>query len=221
MILLLNAFDKIQKILAEEFTQTIPTKDIILSLVVAILAAIIINYIYKKTFTGVSYTKSFALSIILLTMVTSLVIRTINSNLSLSLGMVGALSIVRFRTAVKDPIDTIFMFWAITAGIMSGAGLYIVTLIATIIIGLFYFLCCTYQSKTKTKQLLVIKASVVESEKIIELMKNKPKCSLKTESYKNNVAELTYELANRDLASDVLIMKDEEGIISINLLEIQ
>ena len=105
---------------------------------IILIAALIINLIYKKTYTGVSYIKAFALSIILLTMVTSLVIRTINSNLSLSLGMVGALSIVRFRTAVKDPIDTIFMFWAITAGIMSGAGLYIVTLIATIIIGLFH-----------------------------------------------------------------------------------
>ncbi len=220
-MIILNAFDKIQKILAEEFTQTIPTKDIILSLVVAILSALIINYIYKKTYTGVSYTKSFALSIILLTMVTSLVIRTINSNLSLSLGMVGALSIVRFRTAVKDPIDTIFMFWAITAGIMSGAGLYVVTLIATIIIGLFYFLSFIYQAKQKTKQLLVIKSTVVASEKILELMKNKKKCSLKTESYKNNVAELTYELANREIAEEILKMKNDEGIISINLLEIQ
>ena len=219
-ILILNAFDKIQKILVEEFTQTIPTKDIILSLTVAIIAALIINFIYKKTYTGVSYTKTFALSIILLTLVTSLVIRTINSNLSLSLGMVGALSIVRFRTAVKDPIDTIFMFWAITAGIMSGAGLYIVTLIATIIIGLFYFLCFTVQLKSKNKVLLVVKSTVVQSEKVMEKLKNVKRCILKTESYKNNIAELTYEIANRDLAEEVIKMKSEEGIISINLLEI-
>ena len=219
-ILILNAFDKIQKILVEEFTQTIPTKDIVLSLTVAIIAALIINLIYKKTYTGVSYTKAFALSIILLTMVTSLVIRTINSNLSLSLGMVGALSIVRFRTAVKDPIDTIFMFWAITAGIMSGAGLYIVTLIATIIIGLFYFLCYSIQVKSKNKQLLVVKSSVVEAEKIMNIMKDKKKCILKTESYKNNIAELTFEIANRTIAEEVLDMKKEDGIIAINLIEI-
>ena len=219
-IFVLSAFDKIQKILVEEFTQTIPTKDIVLSLTVAILAAIIINLIYKKTYTGVSYTKTFALSIILLTMVTSLVIRTINSNLSLSLGMVGALSIVRFRTAVKDPIDTIFMFWAITAGIMSGAGLYIVTLIATIIIGLFYFLCYSIQLKSKNKQLLVVKASLVEGEKIMNMMKDRKKCILKTESYKNNVAELTFEIANRTIAEDVLEMKKEDGIMAINLIDI-
>ena len=219
-ILILNTFNKIQKIVVEEFTQTIPTKDIALSLIIAILAAVIINFIYKKTYTGVSYTKSFALSIVLLTMVTSLVIRTINSNLSLSLGMVGALSIVRFRTAVKDPIDTIFMFWAITAGIMSGAGLYIATLIATIIIGLFYFLCYSIQIKSKNKQLLIIKAIASKSDKIIDLMNDKKRCELKTESYKNNVAELTYEIANRNLAEDILKMKNEEGIIAINLIEI-
>ena len=219
-ILILNAFDKIQKILVEEFTQTIPTKDIVLSLLIAIISALIINFIYKKTYTGVSYTKSFALSIVLLTMVTSLVIRTINSNLSLSLGMVGALSIVRFRTAVKDPIDTIFMFWAITAGIMSGAGLYIVTLIATIIIGLFYFICFSIQIRNKNKQLLVVKSNIITSEKVMELMKNKKRCDLKTESYKNNIAELTYEIANRSIAEDVLKMKNDDGIIAINIIEI-
>jgi len=219
-ILLLNAFDKIQKILVEEFTQTIPTKDIILSLTIAIIAAIIINFIYKKTYMGVSYTKSFALSIVLLTMVTSLVIRTINSNLSLSLGMVGALSIVRFRTAVKDPIDTIFMFWSITAGIMAGAGLYIVTLIATLIIGLLYLLSYSIQIKSKNKVLLVIKATTSHSDKIVDIMKTKKKCILKTESYKNSLAELTYEVANRNLVEDILAMKKDDGIISINLIEI-
>ena len=214
-----NTIEKIQKIFLEDFSQTIPTKDIFLSLLIAILAAIIINFIYKKTYNGVSYTKSFSLSIILLTLVTSLVIRTINSNLALSLGMVGALSIVRFRTAVKDPIDTIFMFWAITAGIMSGAGLYVATLISTITISIFYFLCCVYESKKKDKLLLVIKSTIVKSDKILELMKEQKKCDLKTESYKNNTAELTYEIYDRKAAERILDMKDEEGIISINILD--
>ena len=135
-MMILNILDDIKG----EFNNTIPTKDIFLSLGVALISAIIINYIYKKTYNGVSYNKSFALSTILLSLVTSIVIKTINSNLSLSLGMVGALSIVRFRTSVKDPIDTIFMFWAITTGIMSGAGLYLVTILSTLVIGLFYLI---------------------------------------------------------------------------------
>lgn len=219
-IFMLNALDKIQKILVEEFTQTIPTKDILLSLGIAIVCAIIITFIYKRTYTGVAYTKSFALSIILLALVTSLVIRTINSNLSLSLGMVGALSIVRFRTAVKDPIDTIFMFWAITVGIMSGAGLYLITILATLIIGIFYFICCAYQFKKSNKVLLVVKTTTKKVDNIIVEMKKVSKCHLKTESYKNNVAELTYELANRSDADDILKKKEEEGIISINLIDI-
>ena len=132
--------DLIKKGVVEEFTGTISTGELVLSLVTAVISALLITYIYKRNYTGVSYTKSFSLSIILLAMVTSLVIRTINSNLALSLGMVGALSIVRFRTAVKDPVDTIFMFWAITVGIMSGAGLYVITIIATLLLGVFYSL---------------------------------------------------------------------------------
>lgn len=218
-LLKVSAIEKIQEIISEDFSQTIPTKDIFLSLAIAIISAIIINFIYKKTYSGVSYTKSFSLSIILLTLVTSLVIRTINSNLALSLGMVGALSIVRFRTAVKDPIDTIFMFWAITAGIMSGAGLYLPTLISTLIIAIFYFLCCAFEEKKKDKLLLVVKATIVKSDKILETMKEQKKCALKTESYKNNTAELTYEISDRKIAEKVLEMKDEEGIISINILD--
>ncbi len=224
MILLLNAFDKIQRILAEEFTQTIPTKDIILSLVVAILAAIIINYIYKKTFTGVSYAKSFALSIILLTMVTSLVIRTINSNLALSLGMVGALSIVRFRTAVKDPVDTIFMFWAITVGIMSGAGLYLTTILATVILGVLYSLSYMLIFKPVEKYLLVIKVDKKASKKITDKMSGRNKCILKTESIKDEIVEFTYELGSKEIADEILSWKNDENdnkdIKSINLVNV-
>ena len=123
-----------------ENVSAISVLDMALSILLAFALGLFIFYIYKKTYTGVSYTKSFVLSIILLSMVTSLVIRTINSNLALSLGMVGALSIVRFRTAVKDPVDTIFIFWAIAVGIMSGAGLYLITVIACALLGLFYLI---------------------------------------------------------------------------------
>lgn len=149
--------DLIKKGVVEEFTGKISTGDLVLSLVTAVVSALLIIYIYKRNYTGVSFTKAFALSLILLAMVTSLVIRTINSNLALSLGMVGALSIVRFRTAVKDPVDTIFMFWAITVGIMSGAGLYLTTILATVILGVLYSLSYMLIFKPVDKYLLVIK----------------------------------------------------------------
>ena len=123
--------DVIKKSVLSEFTGTLSVGDIALSLIFAFAISLFIVYIYKKTYTGVVYSKAFALCIVMLSMVTALIIRTINSNLALSLGMVGALSIVRFRTAVKEPVDTAFMFWGISAGIMAGAGLYLPGLIGS------------------------------------------------------------------------------------------
>ena len=131
--------DLIKKSVLNEFTGTVSITDMALSLITAFIIGLFIIYVYKKTYNGVVYSKSFALCLMLLGMVTSLIIRTINSNLALSLGMVGALSIVRFRTAVKEPVDTAFMFWAITIGIMSGAGLYLIAIISSVALGLLYF----------------------------------------------------------------------------------
>ena len=215
MINTLNIIDDIQN----QFTNTIPTQDLLLSLLIAIISAVIIIMIYKKTYMGVSYNKSFALSITLLTLVTSIVIRTINSNLSLSLGMVGALSIVRFRTAVKDPIDTIFMFWGITAGIMSGAGLYLVTILSNLIIGFLYFLCYSIELKTDNKKLLVISLDSSKAEEVVKALSNK-KCVLKTESYSDNEAELTFEAKNRKQIEEIISMKNTKGIKTINVIDV-
>lgn len=210
--------DLIKKGVVEEFTGTISTGDLFLSLIIAFICAIFITYIYKKTYTGVSYTKSFVLSIILLSMVTSLVIRTINSNLALSLGMVGALSIVRFRTAVKDPVDTIFMFWAIAVGIMSGAGLYLITVIACALLGLFYLISYFKVFKPIDKYLLVVNTSKKDSLEVAKMFANK-NCVLKTESIKKDKVELTYEIIGREFANTILEMKND-AIESVHMINI-
>ena len=212
--------DLIKKGVVEEFTGTISTGELVLSLITAVVSALLIAYVYKKNYTGVSFTKSFLLSIILLAMVTSLVIRTINSNLALSLGMVGALSIVRFRTAVKDPVDTIFMFWAITVGIMSGAGLYIITLIATLLLGVLYSVCNMIVFKPGDKYLLVIKVDKKVSKQISNEMKQKKKCVLKTESIKEGIVELTYEVCDKNIADELLKWQEKPEIKTINLVNI-
>lgn len=219
-MLIMNVIDSISSEVTSVFSQTIPTLDLILSLLIAIVCSLIINFVYKKTYIGVSYTKTFSLSIILLCMVTSLVIRTINSNLSLSLGMVGALSIVRFRAAVKDPVDIVFMFWAIAAGIMSGAGLYFATLLACLIIGISYFICFTYQTKKTDKALLVIKTYSANADEILGIMNKSTGAKLKTESYKNGIVEFTYELANRSQANEILNYKNSPGVLSLSLLDL-
>ena len=210
--------DLIKKGVVEEFTGTISTGDLFLSLIIAFICAIFITYIYKKTYTGVSYTKSFVLSIILLSMVTSLVIRTINSNLALSLGMVGALSIVRFRTAVKDPVDTIFMFWAIAVGIMSGAGLYLITIIACALLGLFYLISYFKVFKPIDKYLLVVNTNKKDSLEVAKIFANK-NCTLKTESIKKDKVELTYEVSGKEFANAILEMRND-AIESIHMINI-
>lgn len=212
--------DLIKKGVVEEFTGTISTTDLLLSLITAVAAALLITFIYKKNYMGVSYTKTFSLSIILLAMVTSLVIRTITSNLALSLGMVGALSIVRFRTAVKDPVDTIFMFWSISVGIMAGAGLYLTTLIATIILGILYTVSCMLMFKPSQKYLLVIKLDKKIAQQLMGELSNRKKCVLKTESIKKDLVELTYEVSDKNMAEDILTWQEKEEIKSIHLVNV-
>lgn len=107
-----------------------------IALVAAFLLGMFIFLIYKKTFAGVMYSRPFNVSLVMLTMVTTLVILAITSNVIIALGMVGALSIVRFRTPIKDPMDLVFLFWSIGTGIILGAGLIPLAVLGSVILGL-------------------------------------------------------------------------------------
>ena len=109
--------------------------DFILAMALAFALGLFIFFVYKKTFNGVMYSASFGVSLMALTMITTLVILAVTSNVVLSLGMVGALSIVRFRTAIKEPLDIAFLFWAIAAGIVLGAGLIPLAVLGSVFIG--------------------------------------------------------------------------------------
>lgn len=113
---------------------TITYDRVILALVMSFLINLLIFYIYRKTFKGVIYNRQFNIGLVLTGLVVTLVVLPISSNVALSLGMVGALSIVRFRTAIKDPKDIVFTFWTITVGIICGAGLYVIALIGVPVI---------------------------------------------------------------------------------------
>lgn len=214
--------DMIKKSVVAEFTGTISVDKILLSLIVAFVIGVFIIYVYKKTYSGVIYSKSFSLCIILLTMVTAMIIRTISSNLALSLGMVGALSIVRFRTAIKEPTDTAFMFWGITAGIMAGAGLYLVAIIASIGIGLLYMLGYTMGFKTNRQFLFILKYEVSSDKRIIDALKKLPKTKLKSKSIVKNTIELTFEVELKDDNTKILDdFKDIDGVISASVISYQ
>lgn len=198
----------------------IAAERLILALLSAFITSLLISFVYKKTYTGVSFTKNALLTYILLTMVTAIAILTVNSNLGLSIGMAGALSIVRFRTAVKDPIDSIFMFWSITAGLMCGAGLYPFALLASMLLGIFYMLSHKLVFKQPARYLLVINVNKDNASLIIDNVSNIKKTILKTESIKNNNVELTFEISGSESSKLLLKLKEKEGVESVHLVNI-
>lgn len=171
-----------------------------LTLVMAFLLGMFIFQVYKKSYQSVVYTKSFNLSLVMMTMVTSLVILAITANVVLSLGMVGALSIVRFRSAIKDPMDIVFMFWSIAAGIMTGAGFYVLAVTGSLAVGIIvYGLSKTVRKETP--YLLLVNFDSDEQERYI-LDKIKTKASRffvksKTVSEETGI-ELVVELQIKD-----------------------
>lgn len=214
--------DMIKNSVLSEFTGTVSVGKILLSLIVSFVIGVYIIYVYKKTYSGVIYSKSFSLCILLLGMVTSMIIRTISSNLALSLGMVGALSIVRFRTAIKEPTDTAFMFWSITAGIMAGAGLYLVAIIASFGIGLLYFVGYTMGFKVNRQYLFIIKYDIHTDKKILAALKKLPKTKLKSKSIVKDTMELTFEVELKDDDTKILDdFKDIDGVISASVISYQ
>jgi uncharacterized membrane protein YhiD involved in acid resistance len=114
--------------------ETLTVDRVVIALVMSFLINLVIFYIYRKTFKGVVYNRQFNIGLVLTGLVVTLVVLPISSNVALSLGMIGALSIIRFRTAIKDPTDIVFTFWTITVGIICGAGLYIVAIIGVPVI---------------------------------------------------------------------------------------
>lgn len=179
--------------------------DAAIALVLAFVLGLFIFIIYKKTYSGVMYSSGFGVSLIAMSMITSFVILAVTSNVVLSLGMVGALSIVRFRTAVKEPMDIAFLFWAIAVGIVLGAGLIPLAVIGTLLIGIIivifsnvkyndvpYILVLGADSKTDTK--LIDHALESGTKKYLEKSITETKDSL----------EITYE---------VRLIKGDSGIV--------
>jgi len=216
----MSIIDAIKKSVLEQFTQTVTIEMIIFSLLTAFIIALVIVFVYKKTYSGVIYSKNTALTIILLTMITAMIIRTINSNLSLSLGMVGALSIVRFRTAIKEPVDTAFLFWGITGGIMAGAGLYLVAFVSTLALSILYFISYAVNGTDKTKYLLVIVYEAVAEDKVAEKVKTLKKTKLKSKTINsNNIVEVSYEVTYNKETDDFLYNVNAiAGVKSVNMV---
>ena len=193
--------DMIKKSVLEQF-QSVTVGQMALSVGVAFLMGIFILLVYRQTFRGVLYSKGFAISLVLLAMVTALVIRTISSNLALSLGMVGALSIVRFRTAIKEPMDIAFLFWAIAVGIVLAAGLIPLAVFGSIFIGVVLF--AFSQKKTADSPYILVvhcENSEIEEQARIFVKSQVRRLNLKSKSVDNGCVELNYEVRLKEDSS--------------------
>ena len=188
-------FDFFRTTFMSEFQTTMTGDRIAIGLLVSFFLSLFILFVYRITYQGVAFSKSFAFSLILLSMVTSVVIMTVTTNLALSLGMVGALSIVRFRTAVKDPVDTVFMFWAIGVGIMAGAGLVYISLITNLALGALYLLLYFVTKKiSSAPYLLVIRYKSDAKDEIELALRSFSRMKVKSKIVRDGTVELCLEL---------------------------
>ena len=178
-----------------ENINAVPLIDMLITLLLSFVLGIFIFFIYKKTYSGVMYSASFGITLIALSMITALLILAVTSNVVLSLGMVGALSIVRFRTAIKEPSDIAFLFWSIAVGIVLAAGLIPLALFGSFFIGIIMLIF----SNTKTYEqpyILVVHCidEDVEKEILSHINSSVKRYSLKSKTIMPEQIELNYEV---------------------------
>jgi len=191
----MNTFTDILKNSFLEQTTDFSIAGATVSLLSSVLIGLFIFFIYKKTYAGVMYSKPFNTSLVLLTVLTTFVILAVTSNVVLSLGMVGALSIVRFRTAIKEPLDLVFLFWSISVGIILGAGLYPLAFLGSLFItALLVILTSKVDGSAPYILMLHLENENAELEAVDILKSRFGKLIVKSKSITNGQPELIYEV---------------------------
>ena len=177
--------------------------DMVLTIILAFGTGLFIFFVYKKTYQGVMYSSSFGVTLIALTMITAQVILAVTSNVVLSLGMVGALSIVRFRTAIKEPLDIAFLFWSIAAGIILAAGMIPLAVIGSVVIGLILLL---FVNKKHHRNPYIVVLSCgdhgAETQAMQYLTQQTQRCVVKSNSVQPGHIEINAEVRLREENSD-------------------
>jgi len=203
-----------------EETVQVSALDILIAMVFACVLGAFIFFVYKKTFQGVMYSSGFGITLVGLTMVTTLVILAVTSNVVLSLGMVGALSIVRFRAAIKEPFEIVFLFWALACGIVIGAGMFLLAILGSLIIGLILVVFARRRIGTHPYILVVNCADAAAEADAVELLKKSlGKYTVKAKTVTAAGIELTIELklTNGD-TNFVTVLSGINGIRSASLV---
>jgi len=202
-------------------SSTIDFIDITTALLLVFIIWLLINFVYKKTYTGVLYSKSFSLSLIGLSSVTCLIIMTITSNIILSLGMVGALSIVRFRSAIKDPNDIVFMFWSIAVGIACGAGFFTIAGYGSVIIAIVLLLVSKYRI-LQSPYLLIIQSKHECLDQIEKVLKQYTTTYLsKSVTASDETCESIFEIRTEKQKTIIQNIKSIDCVRSVSIVSYQ
>lgn len=203
-----------------ENVSSVSLLDMGIALILAFCLGLFIFMVYKKTFNGVMYSSSFALTLVALTMITTIVILAVTSNVVLSLGMVGALSIVRFRTAIKEPLDIAFLFWSIAVGIILAAGMIPLAVIGSVVIGLILLVFANKKSYSNP-YIVVIQCENHESEVQAKefLTKQVERCVVKSKTAQKGSIELNMEIRMKNDNTDFInTLADMQGVQSAVLV---
>ena len=203
-----------------ESIETFTVTDVALAMVFAVIISLFIFWVYKKTFTGIMYSPGFSLTLIGLCLVTTLVIIAVTSNVVLSLGMVGALSIVRFRAAIKDPMEIVFLFWSIAVGIVIGAGMIPLALVGSVIIGVILMIFANRKQIGAPYILIINCADEAAEEKAVSSAKSSvSKFVTKAKTVNSSGIELTAQVRLKDAATSfVNNISGIEGVSNATLV---
>ena len=203
-----------------ENVTSISLLDMTLALVLAFGLGMFIFFVYKKTFSGVMYSSGFGVTLVALTMITTLVILAVTSNVVLSLGMVGALSIVRFRTAIKEPLDIAFLFWSIAVGIVLAAGLIPLAVIGSVVIGAFLLIFVNRKSHVNPYIIVIHCTGQNSEQQATEYVKQQVKrFVIKSKTVQKGAIEINAEIRMKDDQTDFInVLADMEEVDSAVLV---
>ncbi|MCR5356401.1 MAG: DUF4956 domain-containing protein [Lachnospiraceae bacterium] len=209
------SFNDIFKSSFLESVSEFSTMDTLIGMLFALVIGLFIFVVYKKTFTGIMYSTGFAMSLVGLSLVTTLVIMAVTSNVVLSLGMVGALSIVRFRAAIKEPMEIVFLFWSLAVGIVIGAGMIPLAVIGSLIIGIILYVFANRKLGTTPYILIVSCADEKAEESALNLIeKSVDKYIVKSKTVNASGVELTAEIRVKDAATSFVNRVNEISGVS-------
>lgn len=206
--------------LLHDSSSIVTPMDALQNMIIALILGSIVCITYKITYSGVAYSRKFNISLMMLSLITTMIMNILGTSLALSLGMVGALSIIRFRTAVKDPRDTTYIFWAISIGMGAGSSNYYIVIIGTLFV-MAISIATSFGFKNDNNYLVIVRGANESTEAVrAALFAAYRACKLRAETITDEYTEIVYQikLKNKNQVIDYENIKNIEGVNFVNMV---